>query len=139
MPEKLTFPPILTHFEAKKIIAALDAGSERVTVSLDLGLSQSEVLLEHELLELNGVSVDRDALQKIAEDENKCFELVDGEARPISVFSEHTGWARSLNPGDNPWFTSMASLIADLQHEVNRIVAFLMPAMMLLPIASRNK
>jgi hypothetical protein len=92
------FPPILTHFEAKKALAALAAGAERVSLSLDLGMSKVDVPLSGGWLTLNGISLDRAALEEIADDANKCFEVVDGGPRQIAVFSGTTGWARSLYP-----------------------------------------
>lgn len=95
MPE---FPPILTHFEAKKALAALESWERKLAISLDLGLSEVEVNFADDGLALHGMTIARAALEKIARDENKCFEVIDGALEPISVFSDTTGWVRSLYP-----------------------------------------
>jgi hypothetical protein len=88
---------ILTSSVAARLLAALAAG-EAAAVSLDLGLSTSRVAIEDGVAVLGGVRLCPAVLRRIAKDENRCYELVGGEPRPIAVVSKATGWVRTLVP-----------------------------------------
>ncbi len=90
--------PILTSTVAARLLAALAAGEDVATVSLDLGLSTSRVAIDGDAAVPGGVKLGAATLRRIAEDEGRCFEIVGGEPRPIRVQSAATGWVRTLVP-----------------------------------------
>ena len=93
----LVMPVWLSRFEAQRILGA--RGLASVRVSLDLGMKKADVALGPD-----GVSFEEGRvttwtdLEKIVEAERKCFLLNDGTFEEIRLFSEHTGWVRSLCP-----------------------------------------
>lgn len=90
---------ILSHFQAKALLAARQAGCSAVSVSPDLNLTLVEVTLGTDGVEFpDGESVGWEKLEQIAKDDTKCFALEDGGLQEIRVFSEKTNWARSLYP-----------------------------------------
>ena len=95
--------PILTSVQARRLLEALEVGALRALVSLDLGRSESKVELCADGAFIAGALVTESTLARIARDPDKCFEVADGAARPVVVFSDETGWPRSLVPtGDAP-------------------------------------
>ena len=95
--------PILTSDQARRLLEALEAGAPRALVSLDLGRSESEVELGAHGALIAGSLVKESTLVGVARDPGKCFEVADGRAIPVVVFSDETGWSRSLVPtGDAP-------------------------------------
>ena len=89
---------ILTSSVAARLLAALAAGEAAAAASLDLGLSTSRVAIEDGAAVLGGVRLCPAALRRIAKDEDRCYELVGGEPRPVAVVSRTTGWVRTLVP-----------------------------------------
>jgi predicted methyltransferase len=82
---------ILSRYQAKPLLDTR-AGVESPTVSLDLGVSEVEVLLEDEGIRLPGGSLLPWAVaEEIAESDGGCFVIEGGEARKVQVFSEETG------------------------------------------------
>ena len=92
------FAPILTAAVANRLLAAIDAGEQTLAVSLNLGLSTEPVAIRGGAVEVRGSALGRALLAKIAAGEQKCFEVVADDARPMAVFSETTGWVRTLLP-----------------------------------------
>ena len=90
--------PILDAAVARRLLAALDAGEATLAASFDLGLSTEPVAFHDGVAEVRGIALARAGLEKIAGDDRKCFEIVAGVPRPIAVFSETTGWVRTLLP-----------------------------------------
>ena len=90
-------PPILTSAVAQELLDAMRGGVEATTASLDLGVSEERVAVGADAVCARGVCLPRSALSEAAAAPNKCFEFVDA-LRQISVFSEATGWVRSLHP-----------------------------------------
>ena len=101
-------PPLLTHREASALLAALTDGASAATVSLDLGRSEHSVAIGDGVAVVDGVALSRPALARIAGQRNKCFEVAPGGARPVSVFSSTTGWARTLMPTEDAPTTLVA-------------------------------
>lgn len=91
-------PPLLTSVVAAQLLAALDAGEPSALVSVDLGLSSRCVPLSKDEATIGQTRLPRSALADIVQQDRKCFELIEGELRPVAVFSEATGWYRSLLP-----------------------------------------
>lgn len=97
------FAPILTSDQARRLVEALGREDPRAQVSLDLGRSESEVELCADGALIAGALVTEGTLRSVARDPGKCFEVADGVASPVVVFSDETGWPRSLVPtGDAP-------------------------------------
>lgn len=98
------FAPILTSEPARHLLEALEAGAPTALVSLDLGRSETEVELSADGALIDGGFVtERSALQHVAGEPGRCFEIADGTVTPLTVLSEETGWSRSLVPtGDAP-------------------------------------
>ena len=90
--------PLLTSDSAQQLCAAIDAGAASARVSLDLGRSCAEVTISNGAAQFGDAALNRALLQKIVRQPNKCFEIVDGQAQALSIFSETTGWVRSLMP-----------------------------------------
>lgn len=68
-------------------------------VSLDLGLTSSEIRLEPDRIILpNGQWVPWDRLEEIARSENACFQIEDNQAEKIQRYSERFGRFYSLMP-----------------------------------------
>ena len=90
---------VLSHYQARSLLAAWRQGVERVKASLDLNLSQVEVILEVEGARLpGGQRLDWEAVEGIAGAESSCFEIRDGMAEPVQFYSEATDRAYSLYP-----------------------------------------
>jgi predicted methyltransferase len=90
----------LSHFQARELRAARQAGAATVTISPDLGLTTVTVTLDE-----NGVVFPTGELlpwleiERIQRAANVCFQIADGAAVAIRRFSEVTGWTRALMPG----------------------------------------
>ena len=97
------FRPILTSDQARRLLEALEAGASKAVVSLDLGRSETEVGLCAGGVCIDGAAVMERTLLGVARETSKCFEIANGVASPVVVFSDETGWPRSLVPtGDAP-------------------------------------
>lgn len=76
---------------------ARNDGSPTARVSLDLGLTISDVLLHTEgALLPDGQTLSWSVVEHVAHGETSCFAIEQNEARKITVFSEATGRAYSL-------------------------------------------
>ncbi|WIG60762.1 MAG: Spermidine synthase [Ktedonobacterales bacterium] len=112
MPDTALDEIVLSRFQAQPLLAARaavgEAGSEAglastVEVSLDLGLTQTDVALTPEgIVFPNGARLSWEQVERIQRAEDQCFEIAGSvthsEARSIQVFSETTNWLRSLMP-----------------------------------------
>lgn len=97
------FAPILTSEQALRLLEALEARAPSALVSLDLGRTESEVELSADGALIDGANVTEPALQRVAGEPGRCFEIAEGAVTPVVVFSDETGWSRSLVPtGDAP-------------------------------------
>ena len=95
--------PLLTHVEARALLAAVRDGHAAAVVSLDLGRSETTVRIANGAARIGTAALPAAALATIAGDPNKCFRIIDGEPSAVAVFSATTGWARSLLPtGEAP-------------------------------------
>jgi len=92
-------PIVLSHYQVEPILRARQRGDRAVSVSVDLGLTTSEAVLDHDsVLFANGETLDWTALAEIARSRTKCFAVEASSIREIKVFSEHTNWLRTLMP-----------------------------------------
>ncbi len=95
----MTSRPILSHFHTAGLLSARAAGWRSVAVSPDLGLTTVDVALGDEgVIFPGGERLEWQAVEVIQRSPTKCFVIDNGGAREIQVFSEHTGWVRSLYP-----------------------------------------
>lgn len=91
--------PILSHYEVRPLLAARAQGAAATTGSADLGKSTTTVALGPDGARFaNGALVAWDALERIAAETSKCFVADGAGLTEIRVFSETTGWVRSLFP-----------------------------------------
>jgi hypothetical protein len=85
---------VLSHFQASALRAAYRTGAGHARVSLDLNRTLSEVALD----DAGAAGASWDVLERIAADENGCFQIQAGRAVKIQAFSELTGRHISLYP-----------------------------------------
>jgi predicted methyltransferase len=101
----------LSHFQARELLAARQAGASAVMVSPDLGLTSVTATLN-----ADGVVFPTDerlpwaGVERIQRAANVCFRVVDGRAVEIRRFSEVTGWTRALMPTGGAPTTLVAGL-----------------------------
>ena len=92
-------PVILSHFQAQDLIDAHDQGFTHCFVSLDLGLSDSEVELSTDGVLLQpDIQLDWDQIYSIHADDNSCFVVRDDDFEKIIAFSERFNRVYSLMP-----------------------------------------
>jgi predicted methyltransferase len=90
---------ILSHFQAKILLIARDNGKDTTRISLDLGLSTNEVLLDVQGVHLrSGERISWAEVQSIADSPSSCFVIENGEANAIQYYSEATDRLYSLYP-----------------------------------------
>lgn len=90
---------ILSHHEVEPLLAARRRGAASTTASGDLGRTRTEVALSDAGVVFAGRAlVPWPALERIAGDTSKCFEVRGDALQELRVFSETTGWVRSLFP-----------------------------------------
>lgn len=90
---------VLSHYQAKPLLAARRAELTSAVISPDLTRTTAEVTLtEHGVYFPGGEWLLWRDVEKIAASENSCFVVGEGEVSPIRVFSEQTNWMRSLYP-----------------------------------------
>lgn len=90
---------VLSHYQARPLLAARRAELETAIISPDLNRTTVEVTLSERGVGFpSGEFVAWRDIERIAASENSCFQVVEGEVRPIQVFSERTNWMRSLYP-----------------------------------------
>jgi len=81
--------PLITCDSAEEILQAYRAGMSRARVSLDLGLSTSECLMEGERVFIDGNELRIDQLQKIREDERTIYVLLDNSLEAAEIRAGH--------------------------------------------------
>lgn len=103
-------PVTLSCYEVASLLAAWREGKPRATSSLDLRQSTCEVVLSEEGARFpRGPALSWALLRSIAESPTQCFSLdEEGAAHPIKIFSEETGWVRTLFPTEG-WPTTIVA------------------------------
>lgn len=91
-------PPILTGAVARRLLDALARGAGAAHESLDLGRTEERVEIADGAVVLGGAPLAAGVLERLAAEDERCFEVDGGAARPIAVQSPATGWVRSLLP-----------------------------------------
>lgn len=90
---------VLSHVQARHLLAARQRAATNLTVSLDLNLTQSAVLCDANGVALLGDEfLDWAQVEAIAADENSCFLIQGGAIEKIHRFSEETNRHYSLYP-----------------------------------------
>jgi len=92
-------PCAISAFQASKILAAYKAGKQELVSSLDLNRTRTTLRIDASGVHLpSGSVVSWVSIEKVIEEDRKVF-LVDGEeVTAIHVYSETTGWVRTLCP-----------------------------------------
>ncbi|MGD8621212.1 MAG: RsmD family RNA methyltransferase [Anaerolineales bacterium] len=90
---------VLSHFQAEELLDAQDQGLENAYVSLDLGLSETQVqLTEDQVIFQSETHLYWDQIHEIYADENSCFLVRDDDFEKIITFSETFNRVYSLFP-----------------------------------------
>lgn len=92
-------PIVLSHYQTKPILAARSRGERTAAISPDLNRTSVEARLEDAgLVFPDGTRVLWEDVEQITEAENSCFRIENEAIHSIQVFSEVTGWLRTLYP-----------------------------------------
>ncbi len=92
-------PIVLSAAQARTLLRARAAGQTQVAVSLDLGLSTAEVVLDHQGVSLpDGQRPAWNVFEEMADSELHCFVLRDSVAERIQAFSASLNRVCSLMP-----------------------------------------
>lgn len=92
-------PIVLSHFQVAPLVRARRAGDSLASISLDLGLTTSTVVLEARRIILpDGQWLSWEAIEQIRHNESVCFEIEDNSAIKIQFFSEYLNRSYSLMP-----------------------------------------
>lgn len=90
---------VLSALQAKEILQARSDGLERVAASLDLGISRQEIsFMQAGMATGQRFLLGWEQLRFIADAENKCFRVLDGDSQEIRGYSESTSRTFSLMP-----------------------------------------
>ena len=90
---------VLSHYQAKIILGAQRNGMGSVNISLDLGLSTTQLLLHPQGLQLpDGNLVAWIDVEEIAKSTSGCYVIEDGSTHAIQFYSELTDRVYSLYP-----------------------------------------
>ncbi|MCS4541528.1 MAG: MnmC family methyltransferase [Euryarchaeota archaeon] len=82
--------PLLTSYEANQILKTIEEAPTKLSISLNLGLSQSEVYLEREKVVLpSRQTIDISSLKKMAKETRTIFFLEDNQIFKAAVAREH--------------------------------------------------
>ena len=101
----------LSHYQARELLAARQAGARSVTISPDLGLTTVTATLdEDDVVFPTGERLHWAEVERIQRAANVCFQIVGGAAGAIYRFSEVTGWTRALMPTGGAPTTLVAGL-----------------------------
>jgi predicted methyltransferase len=90
---------VLSHYQAKEVLSTRQKGSGMLSISLDLGLSTTQLELNvGGLLLPDGKILRWETIQKIAGSTSSCYIIENGSARAIQFYSQHTDRLYSLYP-----------------------------------------
>ena len=94
-----TNPIVLSHYQLQHILKRDGNAGETVPISTDLGLRVSTATIAKYGIQFSsGQLLSWEAAHAIAEAENSCFTLHEGEIEKIARYSTHTNRAYSLMP-----------------------------------------
>ena len=90
---------VISHYQADRIITARDNGDGAVSISLELGLNTTRLVVAPEGLKLpDGKTLEWAVVEGIAKSTSGCFVLEDGVPRAIQFYSEETDRVYTLYP-----------------------------------------
>lgn len=90
---------VVSAYQIKPILQAHKSGQSEITSSADLGVTTCRVVIAEEGCRFpGGLTLSWPDAAMVAKEERKCFLLEPGSLREIRVFSQETGWVRSLCP-----------------------------------------
>ncbi len=89
---------VLSHIQARALLAARAAGATSSEATPDLGLTRTQVGLDEVGVAWGGVLTSWETLERIVRDENGVFVVEDGGARKVQAYSDLTDRAVSLYP-----------------------------------------
>jgi predicted methyltransferase len=90
---------LLSHFQAEELLQAHRLGEQRVTVSLDLGLTSADVGIEPEQVCLpDGQVLSWEQVESIWAAQNSCFVVGQDSLIKVQFFSEETNRLYTLMP-----------------------------------------
>jgi predicted methyltransferase len=90
---------VLSHYQAKEILDARRKGMGSVNISLDLGLSSTQIPADTQgLLLPDGKVLQWGDVEEIAKSTSSCYVIEDGAPRAIQFYSELTERVYSLYP-----------------------------------------
>lgn len=91
--------PIISHFQAKDILAAIQSKKREVNVSLDLGMTTTPLLItKQDVTFSDGQKLTVKQLQRTLRHENKCYFVRENDLEAINIYSNTTDWMRTLYP-----------------------------------------
>ena len=80
--------PVLTRYTAEKILRALSSQAKYIEITLDLGLSSSQVRLENDHAIIQGNVVKNDQLREIADNDDFVYVVENNLLRRVAFFSK---------------------------------------------------
>ncbi len=90
---------VLSHYQAKRMLAARNNGNVQVNVSLDLGINSVNLVLADQGLKLpEDSTLEWGVVEEIARSNSGCFVIENGVARSIQFYSEETDRVYTLYP-----------------------------------------
>ncbi len=92
-------PIVISHFQAQEALTAYHQGFGNVEISLDLGISATQLLISIDGLQLsNGELLKWEAVEEISKSRSNCYVIKNGYIQPIQFYSEFTDRVYSLYP-----------------------------------------
>ncbi|HRF50925.1 MAG TPA: hypothetical protein PLC98_25065 [Anaerolineales bacterium] len=89
---------VLSHIQARALLAARAAGATSSEATPDLGLTRTQVGLDEVGVAWGGAFTSWETLERIVRDENGVFVVEDGGVRKVQAYSDLTDRAVSLYP-----------------------------------------
>jgi len=96
----LMTPPIITRKEAQQILLASETGKSKISISLDLGISKSEIEIKtgpkNKFAIINNQKLPLAEFEKLKED--TCYFIEKNSLKPVIIFSDETNFYYKLLP-----------------------------------------
>ena len=90
---------IITHFQARKLIQALNSGLSSIRISLDLGKTQDKVVIKTDrFIFSNKEILTIEQIKKVKKKQKSCFIIRDNVIKKVHFFNEQTNKYYKLFP-----------------------------------------